>query len=252
MAKDDEHGEHGRRTHKEKSFNGDEDDVLLKNMDQMLNLAMAFNLANMWSKCSGSHLPSELNLMTQGGSRSLLSQDIDLYSSIWFANVMDEIVRKEIGKEQIFFPIYEQSHCCVMCININNKTLDILDNKILEEGMRRENKYYDYPEKLLGAFSVYMDSLGHKLKRPLTEYNVRIIEMPWRNNKSNTDCGIYTMKHMETYHAKERWGCGLETDNNDILKQLRLKYSGEIISGKQNQKKADVYVKSSRCTHATN
>ncbi|XP_056683799.1 uncharacterized protein [Spinacia oleracea] len=62
---------------------------------------MAFNLANMWSKCSGSHLPSELNLMTQGGSRSLLSQDIDLYSSIWFANVMDEIVRKEIGKEQV-------------------------------------------------------------------------------------------------------------------------------------------------------
>ncbi|KNA13046.1 hypothetical protein SOVF_120210 [Spinacia oleracea] len=112
--------------------------------------------------------------------------------------------------------------------------------------MSREKKYYDYPEKLLGAFSMYINSLGHKLKRPLTEYNVRIIEMPWRNNKNNTDCGIYTMKHMETYHAKERWGCSLEPDNDDILKQLRLKYSAEIISCKKNQKKADVNVKASR------
>ncbi|XP_056691525.1 uncharacterized protein [Spinacia oleracea] len=80
---------------------------------------MAFNLAKMWSRCSSTQLPSEFQVFTQQtGSRSLLSQDNDMYSSIWFANIMDDIVRKETGEDQISMqnqvpqqvPILDQSY----------------------------------------------------------------------------------------------------------------------------------------------
>ena len=43
--------------------------------------------------------------------------------------------------------------------------------------------------------------------------------MPWRSLSNKNDCGVFLMRHMQTYEAEdaEKWECGLEKDNVSIL-----------------------------------
>lgn len=54
----------------------------------------------------------------------------------------------------------------------------------------------------------------------MDEYESRLIQMPWRDRKNVWDCGIYLMKHMESYHGQpvKQWNVGLK--KNEVLNLL--------------------------------
>jgi Ulp1 family protease len=37
-----------------------------------------------------------------------------------------------------------------------------------------------------------------------------VVKMPWRNIRNVHDCGIYMMRHMETFMGDRKWNCGLK------------------------------------------
>lgn len=49
------------------------------------------------------------------------------------------------------------------------------------------------------------DSAGASLQR-------KVLEVSWRDNDNTTDCGVYLLKHMETYRGQpaEEWEIGLK------------------------------------------
>ena len=71
------------------------------------------------------------------------------------------------------------------------------------------------------------------------------LEMPWRTDKNHQDCGIYAMRHMETYFGQglEGFDCGLEKDNKEQLNFLRVKYLHYMLEGQWNEVKYNVQKK---------
>ncbi|KAK6162772.1 hypothetical protein DH2020_002613 [Rehmannia glutinosa] len=63
--------------------------------------------------------------------------------------------------------------------------------------------------------------------------------MPWRDTTNKVDCGIYVMRHMESYMGggTKGWDCGLEKNNASQLSNLRTKYSAAIILHHSNELK---------------
>lgn len=47
-----------------------------------------------------------------------------------------------------------------------------------------------------------------------------IAMLPWSNNKNIFDCGIYTMRHMETFKGIASWDCGLSNIDVSFTFQL--------------------------------
>uniref|UniRef100_A0A803LBU8 Ubiquitin-like protease family profile domain-containing protein n=1 Tax=Chenopodium quinoa TaxID=63459 RepID=A0A803LBU8_CHEQI len=150
------------------------------------------------------------------------------------------------GYQLLFFPVYAHDHFYVMVINTKSKAVEILDNRPLVEGVPFSEKYHDYPEKLRHAFSMYLKQHGMKLWEKVLNYEIKLVDMPWRTLDNNVDCGIYTMRHMETYFGKRKWNCGLRADNFDALKALRMQYAYEILVDQVNKRHADFCMKAKK------
>ncbi|KAL2893797.1 DNA-directed DNA/RNA polymerase mu [Bienertia sinuspersici] len=144
------------------------------------------------------------------------------------------------GFNLIFFPVYDANKYYVMCVNMKSKTLDILDNRILEKGVPLENRYQGYPQSLLEAYAFFLNKNVSKKPKDVKKFKVRVVEMPWRNNENDMDSGIYTMRHMETFHGKIRWNCGLSPNNFEYLTKLRMWYCVELLTHDSNRKKAEL------------
>ena len=85
-----------------------------------------------------------------------------------------------------------------------------------------------------------MKSNGLREKHQITR-----MKMPWRDTKNKYDCGIYVMRHMETYRGGglKTWRSGLKKSNDRQLKFLRAKYCAAIINADSNTLK-DQHLKS--------
>ncbi|KAI3793946.1 hypothetical protein L1987_36569 [Smallanthus sonchifolius] len=58
------------------------------------------------------------------------------------------------------------------------------------------------------------DYFAHPKTDEMDDTVVKRFEMPWRTTVNNKDCGIFMMRHMETYMGEEEkaWHCGFEVE----------------------------------------
>lgn len=63
-----------------------------------------------------------------------------------------------------------------------------------------------------------------------------ILEMSWQTDNNYVDCGVFAMRHMETYTGKnvnkKEWDCGLSKESAEQQKELvelRYKYLSKIL-----------------------
>ncbi|KAK9750032.1 hypothetical protein RND81_02G168200 [Saponaria officinalis] len=55
-----------------------------------------------------------------------------------------------------------------------------------------------------------------------------VIKMSWRSTTNVDDCGVYVMRHMETFKGDPKWGCGLKKNDDGTLYKLRLSYCANL------------------------
>lgn len=69
------------------------------------------------------------------------------------------------------------------------------------------------------------------------------LEMPWRDNTNKVDCGIFTMRHMETYFGNglTDWESQLRKEDSKQIANMRVKYCHSIIDNSWNEVKNNVY-----------
>ncbi|KAK9697834.1 hypothetical protein RND81_08G064400 [Saponaria officinalis] len=56
-----------------------------------------------------------------------------------------------------------------------------------------------------------------------------VVKMSWRSTTNVDDCGVYTMRHMETFKGDPKWVCGLKKNDVATLEKLRLSYCGALV-----------------------
>lgn len=50
------------------------------------------------------------------------------------------------------------------------------------------------------------------------------MQMPWRTENNVIDCGIFLMRHMETFQGQtdKEWKCGFVKESDDQDEQIHL------------------------------
>ncbi|KAL3624434.1 hypothetical protein CASFOL_023396 [Castilleja foliolosa] len=80
-------------------------------------------------------------------------------------------------------------------------------------------------------FLKFLVSNGLKHKAAWKKINYIRLAMPWRDDTNKVDCGVFAMRHMETYMGEtvRSWRCGLAKDKPKMLKYMRVKYCAAIL-----------------------
>ncbi|KAL3617425.1 hypothetical protein CASFOL_037746 [Castilleja foliolosa] len=151
----------------------------------------------------------------------------NLKSEIDPANVVD---LEKI--DLFFFPIIQSDHFYVICMNMKWKRVEIIDNSDALDKHPIEAKYQHVPATLVDSFLKFLVSNGLKHKAAAWK-NINYIRlaMPWRDDTNKFDCGVFVMRHMETYMGEtvRSWKCGLANDKPKMLKYMRVKYCAAIL-----------------------
>lgn len=68
-------------------------------------------------------------------------------------------------------------------------------------------------------------------------FKPNLIKMNWRRNWDHKNCGVYLLKHMETYTSEPsvEWVCDLKADNIGQIRKLRVKYCAKILLSNTNR-----------------
>ena len=67
------------------------------------------------------------------------------------------------------------------------------------------------------------DYTGSDVARVLS-FKTDLIKMKWRSNLDSKNCGVYLMKHMETYTTEPlvEWNCDLKANNVSIKNTVQM------------------------------
>lgn len=94
------------------------------------------------------------------------------------------------------------------------------------------------------AFTNYLNLINHPKAEQVKKYKTRVVKIKWRNTTNKMDCGIYCIRHMESYACTLKdWDCGLKKDDVLVLKLLRAHYCHDILMWDANLLKEEVKVK---------
>ncbi|PWA65992.1 ulp1 protease family, C-terminal catalytic domain-containing protein [Artemisia annua] len=131
----------------------------------------------------------------------------------------------------VFFPIIQGEHFYVICMNLKLTEIHILDN-INSDEQNLDKRYGEMPRILTKLFEGYLKYEKHHHEGRMEIAECIILRMGCRTMRNFVDCGIFTMRHMETYREGKA--------QQFLLNDLRHKYVAKILLCDINMKKEEV------------
>ncbi|XP_071716702.1 uncharacterized protein [Rutidosis leptorrhynchoides] len=143
----------------------------------------------------------------------------------------------------VFFPVIQGSHFYLICFDMKIGRVILLDNMIYT--IPFEGRYGEFPNKLKSIFVEYLKSIGNVKANDIEEADFEAPELKWGTRKNVVDCGIFVMRHMETFAGGHlsRWDCDICEENRAqkfILTKLRKKYVTKLLLSNENKQKTKV------------
>ncbi|KAI3708808.1 hypothetical protein L2E82_38279 [Cichorium intybus] len=147
----------------------------------------------------------------------------------------------------VFFPVIDIEHYYLVVFDFKKHDCVIIDNINSKES--DEGKYGNIPYDLKILFTLYVDELNHKKANHIKRAKPMSGCMKWTTKYNSIDCGVFLMRHMETYKGEDldKWDIGFEPeykDNDDQQNQLdemRIKYVTKILTWDLNVVKPSIY-----------
>ncbi|XP_019156984.1 PREDICTED: uncharacterized protein LOC109153584 [Ipomoea nil] len=153
--------------------------------------------------------------------------------------------------ELVFFPVIRYHHYFIMCLNFKKRVVQVVDNRTLGKNTNFLQRYDNCDQNLVNAFKEYckfkrITTLLNKMTKHDDEddvFNHELVKMSWKNATNVTDCGVYCMRHMQTFKGNgPNWESGFNrTPANAIfLTSLRAKYAADILFLPMNEHKQSI------------
>ncbi|XP_071695838.1 uncharacterized protein [Rutidosis leptorrhynchoides] len=164
-------------------------------------------------------------------------------------NVMSKTQMQLIEVEMVFIPIIKRSHYFLICFNIRKAKIYLIDNMC--DGDDSLQRYNGIPEIVKKLFLDYLVIRMGTTTNGLGASRVVRLRMPWRTAKNGVDCGVFLMRHMETFPGSGMagWDAGFAKEDdpqNEQLLGLRHKYLAKILLWEFNSMKHLVVVEVDR------
>ncbi|CAH1435616.1 unnamed protein product [Lactuca virosa] len=155
--------------------------------------------------------------------------------------------RHSNSKSETTFESYDKSSSC------DDKFSDIGDFGIEDDiyTPRKVNKDPAYMHSKIcksdDEYNKFKENVVHWLEESKVRRNLKGIDlyMTWKTRGNSNDCGIFLMRHMETYKggALAQWTCGFKMETVEQiyqLRKLRRRYCLKILLSEVNIMKHEV------------
>ena len=119
--------------------------------------------------------------------------------------------------------------------------MEILDNLPIPDEVTFKEKYIEHPKHK--AYIVeFLKSIHSPLAGKVAKFKSGSVVTQWQDASNSTCCGIYCMRHLETYIGNGKmWRCGLTKGNApEALRKLRIKYLYRILTSELNELRDDL------------
>nr|GEY45169.1 hypothetical protein [Tanacetum cinerariifolium] len=132
----------------------------------------------------------------------------------------------------VFFLVYHEDHIYLICVDFNKGLIHLIDDSANGKDHKNQ-KYKGIPQAIRKVFVQYLYYVKHPKAEAIKKAKIKRMKMSWRTTRNSTDCGVFTMLHMESYIGAEgEWKCGLAKESkkqNEQLNSLRSKFAAKII-----------------------
>ncbi|KAJ0789797.1 putative papain-like cysteine peptidase superfamily [Helianthus annuus] len=98
--------------------------------------------------------------------------------------------------EMVFIPMLTGQHYYLLFFNLRTRDVFIIDNIEGDAGLER---YHGNVEKMISTFCMYLEPMHPKIASQIRNTQPVRLELPWQTLYNGIDCGIFLMRHMETY-----------------------------------------------------
>ncbi|KAL1816295.1 hypothetical protein ACET3Z_018869 [Daucus carota] len=131
----------------------------------------------------------------------------------------------------VFFPVHHVNHYYVVCYNLKNSSIDILDNRASERPIKN---LYGQPLIVL-----YLQTQNHYKFGDISKLVPQRLKMRWQTKENGIDCGVFAMRHMETYFGggSRNWDAKFAPESYTQkvqIRRLRILYTYNMISSRNN------------------
>ncbi|CAH1415983.1 unnamed protein product [Lactuca virosa] len=133
----------------------------------------------------------------------------------------------------VFFPIVCDEHYCLICVDLKEKQIDVMDNNLTTSKI--QTSFGDAAGELKLLFSRYLLNVNHKSALQIQNVEAEKLRMNWRSRNNDINCGVFLMRHMEVYMGDRtgNWNCGIHKKSsknyNNQLDDMRVKYLTKIL-----------------------
>ncbi|MFS7945134.1 putative Ulp1 protease family catalytic domain, papain-like cysteine peptidase superfamily [Helianthus anomalus] len=115
------------------------------------------------------------------------------------------------GFQMVFIPILTGDHYYLLFFNLKTKKILIINI----EGDAGLERYHGNVDKMISTFSRYLSQIHPNVARKLKTIQPVRLKFPWQTIYNGIDCGIFMMRHMETYNGK------LVTARGDVEREVK-------------------------------
>nr|GMC82520.1 uncharacterized protein LOC109168900 [Ipomoea batatas] len=129
----------------------------------------------------------------------------------------------------MFFPIIRSEHYFLLCFDFRRYRFKIIDNS--SSSKPKKDKYGEWLIDMQDMLQEFFTKSHPGRSILCAGVEPKIMQMPWRDVNNKIDCGVYLMRHMETYTSQvvSAWDCGLVKGEYSMLQKLRIKYMNELV-----------------------
>ncbi|XP_042009815.1 uncharacterized protein LOC121758492 [Salvia splendens] len=134
--------------------------------------------------------------------------------------------------KKVLFPICANQHYYAVCFCFKRNAIVVIDNSANGDDNDLTINYGHIPETLRSYFCHFLTKNGlHAYCKIVSNSKMQRLKMPWRTVDNVEDCGVFLMRHMETYKGEREgcWNCGLKKSSSGVLQSLRAKYCSTLM-----------------------
>ncbi|KAI7745107.1 hypothetical protein M8C21_024475 [Ambrosia artemisiifolia] len=119
---------------------------------------------------------------------------------IHFTENMDSVLAstetKSIkGVQFVNIPMHSSDHYYLLFFNMT--TYEKIDN--IDSDVEFSIRYKGWLEKMRDAFSAYLRTVSPSAAAKIKKSIPKVLNIPWKTKHNGIDCGVFLMRHMETY-----------------------------------------------------
>ncbi|PWA55235.1 ulp1 protease family, C-terminal catalytic domain-containing protein [Artemisia annua] len=194
--------------------------------------------------------PTRLYCHTSMLTIEMCGMEFDKASERFSENMKTVLERSEyrslVGVDMVIFPIISGRHFFLVVMNMKDNEVQIFDNIYAATVDEVKERYGHFPNLLVHMFEDYMLHENNPNHGNMRESPRMMMETKCRTRNNFVDCGVFVMRHMETFKGDEYGDCcRLSEEGREQIKELcdlRRKYAVKILLADCNNARKQVEI----------